>query len=349
MTHGFSAPRSAAARHSLHTSACGVDRRLWSRDFYAFQRRAVSEPTARASSYRPKELQISPCGVSARLLRYGCTFELAPTERGAAMRFVFEKSGAAGVFLDLPGTDSEASIDSASGVLTATVRANTGGVPAGFATYYAVRIDAPDAHFEVSELKDRRVAVLRFHAEAGRPIPMRAGTSFISHEQALRNLDSEIGAKPFDQVRSEATAVWEQRTGPRAHPGSNGDAAQNLLFLPLSRVAVSPHLARARRAGQHRPLQRLQRQGGARRHVRRPRLLGSLSRLVSDDDAALSRAARRDSAGLGERLQGRRLVPAVSLSRLSQLHDRQPHRLRLRRCRRQGHQGLRREGGLSQG
>src|ERR1035437_2463101 len=53
------------------------------------------EPTARASSYRPKDLRIAPRCLKVPLLRYGCTLELAPTERCSAMRFTFKESGAA--------------------------------------------------------------------------------------------------------------------------------------------------------------------------------------------------------------------------------------------------------------
>ena len=199
------------------------------------------EPTARASSYRPGDLQIGPHCVTLPLLRYGCTLELAPTERCAAIRFTFKDSRSAGVFIDLPGLDAEARGDAASGVVTALVRANSGGVPAGFAAYYAVRIDAKITQFEVKEMKDRRVAVVRFKVEAGQPVTLRVGTSFISHEQALRNLDTEIGGKPFEQVKSEAVAVWEQALGRVRIQGAT-ETQRKIFYSCLYRALLFPRI-----------------------------------------------------------------------------------------------------------
>ena len=107
------------------------------------------EAAARASSYRSAELEIAPHAMKVRLMRYRCALELAPTERGAVMRFTFEESGPAGVFIDLPGNEAEASCDAASGIVNASTTYNHGGVPKGFATRYAVRCDAKITGFEV--------------------------------------------------------------------------------------------------------------------------------------------------------------------------------------------------------
>jgi len=168
------------------------------------------DPAARASSYRANELQITPHSLKTTLLRYRCTLELAPTERCAAMRFTFAQSGSAGVFIDLPGSDAEANFDPATGLVTALVRANSGGLPANFAACYAVRASLPITQFEVNHLSGRRVAVLRFQAQAGQPVTLRVATSFISPDQALLNLEAELAAKPFDQILSEAAATWNQ-------------------------------------------------------------------------------------------------------------------------------------------
>jgi predicted alpha-1,2-mannosidase len=199
------------------------------------------EPSARASSYRPDELKIAPHCVRVPLLRYGCTLELAPAERCAVMRFTYKESGASGAFIDLPGLDSEAHIDSASSTVTALVRANSGGVPAGFAAYHAIKIDVKITQFDVKELKDRRVAVLRFRAEAGKPVNLRLGTSFISHEQAVRNLDSEVGGKPFEQVKTEAAAVWELALG-RVRIQGASETQRRTFYSCLYRALLFPRI-----------------------------------------------------------------------------------------------------------
>jgi predicted alpha-1,2-mannosidase len=209
--------------------------------FLPFSGEPSPAPAARASSYRAGELKIAPHALKVKLMRYRCVLELAPTERCAAMRFTFEDSGAAGVYIDLPGEDAEAHWDAASGTITALTRANRGGVPKGFAAYYVVRCDAAVSGFEVRELKERRVAVLRFAAQAGKPVTLRVGTSFISFEQAARNLKGEVGDKSFDQVKSEAAAVWEETLG-RVRIQGGSETQQRIFYSGLYRGLLFPRI-----------------------------------------------------------------------------------------------------------
>jgi predicted alpha-1,2-mannosidase len=199
------------------------------------------EASARASSYRPAELEIAPHALKVHLLRYRCALELAPTERGAAMRFTFEESGPAGVFIDLPGNDAEASCDTTKGIVIASTTYNHGGVPKGFATRYAVRCDAAITGFEVKSDNGRRVAVIRFMAEAGKPITLRVGTSFISADQAALNLKSEVGDKPFDQVKTEAAATWEAALG-RVRIKGASETQRRVFYSCLYRALLFPRI-----------------------------------------------------------------------------------------------------------
>jgi predicted alpha-1,2-mannosidase len=209
--------------------------------FMPFSGEPSPEAGARASSYRPAELQIAPHSLKVRLTRYRCALELAPTERCSAMRFTFQESCAAGVFIDLPGADAEAHRDGSDGTIFAVTRANNGGVPAGFGCYYALRIDAEVAQFDVKELKGRRVAVVRFAAQAGKPVTLRVGTSFISFEQAARNLKSEVGEKPFELVKSEAAAVWEETLG-RVRVQGGTEAQHKIFYSGLYRGLLFPRV-----------------------------------------------------------------------------------------------------------
>jgi predicted alpha-1,2-mannosidase len=157
------------------------------------------------------------------------------------MRFTFQESGAAGVFIDLPGAEAEAHCETSRGTISALTRANSGGVPAGFASYYMIRTDAQITQFEVKEFNDRRVAVVHFAAQAGKPITLRVGTSFISFDQAARNLTAEVGEKPFDQVKSEAGAVWEQALG-RVRIQGGTDAQHKIFYSCLYRTLLFPRI-----------------------------------------------------------------------------------------------------------
>jgi predicted alpha-1,2-mannosidase len=209
--------------------------------FMPFNADATPEAGERASSYRPKELHIAPHAVKVRLTRYRCVFELTPTERCSVMRFTYEESGPAGVFIDLPGKDAEAHYDSSNGTISVLTHANEGGVPKDFATYYIARTDAKVTAFEVKDLKDRRVAVVRFAAEAGKPITLCVGHSFISFDQAALNLKSEVGDKSYDQVKSEAGKVWNETLG-RVHIEGGSDAQHRIFYSGLYRGLLFPRI-----------------------------------------------------------------------------------------------------------
>ena len=209
--------------------------------FLPFNGDPSAEPANRASSYRPKELQISPYSLKLRLARYRCLFELAPTERCSIMRFTFQESGASGIFIDLPGENAEAHCDLAHGAITALTRQSNGGVQSNFATYYFVKLHVPIAAFEVKELKGRRIAVLHFAAEAGQGIALGVGTSFISFDQAERNLSREVGQKTLETVRDEAAEVWEKNLG-RVRIQGASDAQSRTFYSCLYRTMLFPRI-----------------------------------------------------------------------------------------------------------
>jgi predicted alpha-1,2-mannosidase len=216
--------------------------------FLPFNGDPSPEAASRASSYRPAELEIAPHALQVRLMRYRCSIELAPSERCAVMRFTFEESGPAGVFIDLPGKDAEAYFDAPRRMVTALTRYNHGGVPKGFATYYAVHCDGQTTGFDVQELDGRRIAVLRFDAQAGKPITLHVGTSFIAFDQAVRNLKSEVLDKSFDQVKIEAAATWEAALG-RVHIHGESEAQRRVFYSCLYRCLLFPRIWHERDAG----------------------------------------------------------------------------------------------------
>ena len=61
-------------------------------------------------------------------------------------------------------------------------------------------------------LEGSRAAALQlcFETGAGEEIQVRLGTSFISLDQARKNLEREIGEKPFEQVVEEGKAEWNR-------------------------------------------------------------------------------------------------------------------------------------------
>ena len=209
--------------------------------FLPFCGDAHSDPSGRASSYRREELHIAPHALKMRLTRYRCDLELAPTERCSAMRFSYEDASSTGVFVDMPGVDAEINCDLATGRISALTRANSGGVPKGFACYYTLRADAPIVHYEVQNHNDRKVAIVRFGTLTGNAVNLRVGTSFISFEQAERNLQSEVGSKTLEQVTIEAAASWEGSLG-RVRIQGASERQRTIFYSALYRALLFPRI-----------------------------------------------------------------------------------------------------------
>jgi predicted alpha-1,2-mannosidase len=167
-------------------------------------------PPERASSYRPEDATLAPCSLRLHLARYGINAELIPTERCALIAASFSKPDAAGFLFDIPG-DGTPNVEEDAGrhTISFTSTANSGGVPKDFATYYVLRFATPWKSFEVKRLKNHTVGLVHFDS-AVRSLDVRIGTSFISFEQAQRNLDNELGASSADVLRQQAKKVWNE-------------------------------------------------------------------------------------------------------------------------------------------
>jgi predicted alpha-1,2-mannosidase len=196
---------------------------------------------ARASSYRPEELRLTPASMHLHLMRYGITVDLVPTERCAAMELAFSHSGQAGLCIALPGGSGTCVESGTRGLYFAASPDNRGGVAAGFATYYAVSVDADDCSLEVKPLQQEIVATIRFNVKAGQKVRVRIGTSFISHEQAKRNVEREIGALSLDQVHSKTAEVWEAQLG-RARIVESNEARRKIFYSALYRASLFPRI-----------------------------------------------------------------------------------------------------------
>ncbi|RXH54672.1 GH92 family glycosyl hydrolase [Granulicella sibirica] len=180
--------------------------------FLPFSGNIKPEPGARASSFRPEESHLSPHSMRLRLLRYGIDAELIPTERCALLTASFSKADPGWLF-DIPGDETAlCQPDESSHSISFTSTKNQGGVPEGFATYYVLQFSEPWLKFELKALKGQSSGLVYFGG-AARTIEVRVATSFISFEQARRNLTLELGTKSAETLRKEGATVWNELLG----------------------------------------------------------------------------------------------------------------------------------------
>ncbi|MFV1981114.1 MAG: GH92 family glycosyl hydrolase [Rhodothermia bacterium] len=169
---------------------------------------------SRASGYRTERSVIRPHYMKVHLDRYETTMEMTATERCGFMRVVFPTGGQEKrLILDLFPGDSQIQFatNGDSGTITGFTRANSGGVPAGFACYFVVELDCPLSLESSGREQLSAFAELRLDGEAA--VEVRIGTSFISIDQAMRNLAQEIGRRDFEHIRRDAGGAWNDLLG----------------------------------------------------------------------------------------------------------------------------------------
>lgn len=173
-----------------------------------------------------------PYYYSVYLADHDILAEVTPTERAAMMRFTFPETGESGVVIDAFDRGSRVEVIDDRTVAGYTTR-NSGGVPENFRNWFVIRFDKPFKAVELTDspstyragsrlLKpeggkaaegDHAVAKVHFTTARGEQVTLRIASSFISAEQAMRNLETELGADDFETVKSKAKARWDEVLG----------------------------------------------------------------------------------------------------------------------------------------
>ena len=201
----------------------------WMNDYAAFEIMAETGPVRikqdeRASWFSHKAEESHPYKYKVYLADHDVTAEVVPTSRAAQFRFTFPQSDDAHIVLDAYNKGSMVTVDPQRRRITGYVRNNSGGVPDNFHNYFVLEFDHD---FVVSRTWDENWqlhdalksegghvgAVVSFKTRKGEQIGVKVASSFISAEQAERNLTKEIGTDGFAQTEAKAKAVWDKELG----------------------------------------------------------------------------------------------------------------------------------------
>ena len=241
---GYDYPRTnivAFRQRHLHTSRMG--------DFANISLMPVSGKLAvterdRASAFRHEAEIAQPSYYKVHLDTWNLTAELTPTERAARFRFTYEEAAEGYVVLDVaPANNCSVEIIPAENKIIGISRNNAGGVPKdnSFASYFVIVFDRPFAAQGVwvgppggrgrrsstsesepaegikegeTKLVGSHVgAYVKFDTSKDKVVGCRVASSYISPDQALRNLETEIGNADFDTIRQRAEARWNEALG----------------------------------------------------------------------------------------------------------------------------------------
>jgi predicted alpha-1,2-mannosidase len=114
-------------------------------------------------------------------------------------------------------------------------------VPDNFSAYYVVQFAEDWQNFEVREVGGNRVGVIRFSAGANRPVEARIATSFISFEQASRNLQLEVGDRSPAELRAKGKETWNTALGRIGIEGAT-EEQQRTFYSCLYRALLFPRM-----------------------------------------------------------------------------------------------------------
>jgi len=204
----------------------------------------------RASWFSHKAETARPYYYSVYLADYDVQTEITPTERAARFRFTFPRTDSAYVVLDALDKGSCVKVMPGGRKIIGYTTKNSGGVPANFKNYFVLEFDHDFASTQlyddktlaagVTELAAAHAgAVVRFGAlRRGEQVHLRVASSFISPEQAERNLQ-EIGTDDFDTVVSKGQAAWNKVLS-RVEVSGGSDEQQRTFYSCMYRALLFP-------------------------------------------------------------------------------------------------------------
>lgn len=172
-----------------------------------------------------------PYFYSVYLADHDILVEIAPTERAAMMRFTYPETEQGGVIVDAFDKGSMIKILDKQTLIGYTTR-NSGGVPDNFRNWFVVKFSKEIQGVELTAQPklwkagqkiqpqdgvmkaegEHAIAKLHFKTKRGEQILAKVSSSFISEEQAIRNLN-ELGTDSFESIKAKAQNRWDDILG----------------------------------------------------------------------------------------------------------------------------------------
>ncbi len=215
--------------------------------------RTVFNEDERASWFSHKAEVATPYYYKVYLADWDVTAEVTPTERAAVIRLTYPETSEARVIIDAFDGGSHVAIDADHQRVTGFTSKNSGGVPEGFKNYFVIEFSQPIS-FQACYSGDNGLvedlpAVWGRHAGAvvgfpslkrGQQVTLRVASSFISLEQAIRNLQ-EVGSRSFDEVKTDGRNRWNEVLGRVEVEDSNVDHLRT-FYSCLYRSVLFPRM-----------------------------------------------------------------------------------------------------------
>lgn len=186
----------------------------------------------RVSWFSHKTEVVKPHYYKVYLADHDVTTEITPTERAARFRFTFPETDQAHIVIDAFDKGSYVKVIPNEKKIIGYTTKNSGGVPDNFKNYFVIVFDKAfigtnifdgDKLTDGLELEANHAgAVISFKTKKGEIVNAKVASSFISYEQAERNLN-EIGSDDFDTVKRKGREVWNKELSRIKAEGGTAD------------------------------------------------------------------------------------------------------------------------------
>ena len=223
----------------------------------------VSGPTAdliydeekRASWFSHNTEVARPYYYKVYLAEYDIWAEIAPTERAVVLRFTFPETSMsekriARIVVDAFDKGSAIKYDVNRRTISGYTTRNSSGVPENFRNYFVVKIDKgfefwgiqkDGNQFTGNEAEGNHVlAMVGFVTKKNEQVVVRVASSFISPEQAERNLQ-EVGNESFDAIKEKGRQRWNDVLGRIEVEDENVDHLRT-FYSCLYRATLFPRM-----------------------------------------------------------------------------------------------------------
>ena len=225
----------------------------WINDYGAFSLMPVRDAAKpqeeeRASIFSHLSEVAKPYYYEVYLADHDIRAEVTPTERAAILRFTFPESETSGVVIDAYEGGSYVKVLKDRRTVVGYCTNNHGGVTEGFRNWFTIRFDKDIESFDIYNGKaleypedrprEHAMAVVKFATVRGEQVNARVASSFISAEQADRNLREVEGAS-FDEVCSAAKERWNEILG-RISVGGGTPDQYRTFYSCLYRSTLFP-------------------------------------------------------------------------------------------------------------
>lgn len=187
----------------------------------------------RASWFGHKGEEATPYYYKMYLAEYDIVTEMSPTERAVLFRFTFPENEHSYIAVDAFDKGSFIQIIPEENKIIGYSTRNSGGVPENFKNYFIIQFDKPFTYKATvnngsiqenatEQTTDHAGAIIGFKTQRGEQVHARIASSFISFEQAARNM-KELGNDNLEQIKQKGQKAWNQVLGKIEVEGGNLD------------------------------------------------------------------------------------------------------------------------------